>query len=343
MYFLKKVVNFTGLLLLFLFSVNTLSVGAAEKASDGKQYVYLGGQPFGVKFYNDGVMIVRLEEYFSGHRFICPAQKGGLKINDVIKKVNREEIRTNEDLQRAAEQSDGKPLEIVIARDGKELSKTVTPEKNTVGVYLLGAWVRDSCAGVGTVTYYDAQQHYFAALGHGICDRDTGALLPLGSAEIVNASISSVTKGTAGSVGSLNGYFTDKSIGHLTKNTQSGVFGTLFDNNCEKNPQYEIAGFEEIHPGKAEMITTIDGVDPQAYDIEITRICNGDKESDENFVIKVTDKELLGNCAGIVQGMSGSPILQDGKLVGAVTHVFLNRPDEGYGVAAQFMVSNYWE
>ena len=117
---MKKVVNFTGLLLLFLFSVNTLSVGAAEKASDGKQYVYLGGQPFGVKFYNDGVMIVRLEEYFSGHRFICPAQKGGLKINDVIKKVNREEIRTNEDLQRAAEQSDGKPLEIVIARDGKE-------------------------------------------------------------------------------------------------------------------------------------------------------------------------------------------------------------------------------
>ena len=340
---MKKVVNFAGLLILILLSVNTISVSATEDAENGKQFVYLGGQPFGVKFYNDGVMIVKLEDYFNGHRFICPAQKGGLRVNDVIKKVNSEEVRTNEDLQRAAEGCSGKPLEMVIARDGKELTKTVTPEKNTVGVYLLGAWVRDSCAGVGTVTYYDARHHYFAALGHGICDRDTGALLPLGSAEIVSANISSVTKGSAGNVGSLNGYFTDRSIGHLTKNTSSGVFGTIFDNNCENNPQYEIACFEELQTGKAEMITTIDGVNPMAYDIEITRICNGDKESDENFVIKVTDEELLEACSGIVQGMSGSPILQNGKLAGAVTHVFLNRPEEGYGVAAQFMVSNYLE
>ena len=340
---MKKVVNFTSLLLLLLLSVNPLSAAAKDRTTDGKQFVYLGGQPFGVKFYNDGVMIVRFEDYFNGHRFICPAQRGGLKVNDVIKNVNSTEIRTNEDLQHAAEQSNGKPLEILIERDGKELVKTVTPEKNTVGVYLLGAWVRDSCAGIGTVTYYDAQHHYFAALGHGICDRDTGALLPLGSAEIVSANISSVTKGSAGNVGSLNGYFTDKSIGHLTKNTSSGVFGTIFDNYCESNPQYEIADFEDIQTGKAEIITTIDGVNPQSYNIEITRICNGSTESDENFVIKITDKELLGACSGIVQGMSGSPILQNGKLVGAVTHVFLNRPEEGYGVAAQFMVSNYLE
>ena len=340
---MKKVVNFTGLLLLLILSFNTVGVSAKENSAHQKQLVHLGGQPFGVKFYNDGVMIVRLEDYFNGHRYNCPAQKGGLRVNDVIKKVNQEEIKTNEDLQKAAEECDGKPLEMVIERDGRELTKKVLPEKNTVGVYLLGAWVRDSCAGIGTVTYYDTQQHYFAALGHGICDRDTGALLPLGSAEIVSANISSVTKGTSGTVGSLNGYFTDTSIGHLTKNTQSGVFGTIFDNSCENHPLYEIADFEEIRTGKAEMITTTDGVNPKSYDIEITKICNNSENSNENFVIKITDKELLGACSGIVQGMSGSPILQNDKLVGAVTHVFLNRPDEGYGVAAQFMVSNYWD
>ena len=336
---MKKVVNITGMLLVLLLALNGISAGATD--AEQTHSVRLGGQPFGVKFYNDGVMVVRLEGYFNGQRYVCPAQDGGLKVNDVINNVNGSVIRTNEELQKAATESDGKPLEIVVTRDGKEIVRRVTPEKNTVGAYLLGAWVRDSCAGIGTVTFYDTSQHYFAALGHGICDRDTGALLPLGSAEIVGAHISSVTKGTSGSVGSLNGYFTDRSIGHLTKNTSCGVFGTIFDNSCESEPLYEIADSDQIKTGRAEMITTIDGVEPRSYEIEITRICNHDPRNDENFVIKITDNELKNRCAGIVQGMSGSPILQNGKLVGAVTHVFLNHPDEGYGVAAQFMVSNY--
>ena len=334
---MKIVVKITGLTLVLMLMLGNYGAGAEEQ----KQTVYLGGQPFGVKFYNDGVIIVNLEEYFDGHQYVCPAKSGGLKVNDIIKTVNGTEIRCNEDLQKAATESEGQRLDMLISRDGKELRKNILPRKNTVGVYLLGAWVRDSCAGIGTVTYYDKEHHYFAALGHGICDRDTGALLPLGSAEIVSANISSATKSSVGSPGSLNGYFTDKSLGVMTKNTESGVFGTIFDNNREESPGYEIADFDEIRTGEAEMITTVSGSNPQVYEIEINKICNDDETSNENFVIKVTDSRLLDSCGGIVQGMSGSPIVQDGKIIGAVTHVFLNRPEEGYGVAAQFMASNY--
>ena len=226
-------------------------------------------------------------------------------------------------------------------RGGKELIKTVVPQQNATGVYLLGAWVRDSCAGIGTVTYYDPQNGSFAALGHGICDRDTAALMPLGSAEVVEASIHSVTKSTPGVAGSLNGCFSDKTLGNLTQNTETGVYGTTNDNLLQQGSTLEIAENNKIHVGKAQLFTTVSGESCACYEAEITRICNCDAKSNENFVIKVTDSELLSRCGGIVQGMSGSPIVQDGKLAGAVTHVFLETPEEGYGIMAQNMVSNY--
>ena len=310
------------------------------EAADTSKKVVLGGQPFGVKFYNDGVMVIELEEFYNGSHYVCPAKSGGLKVDDVIKKVNGKEIKTNEDLQDAASGCGGKAMQIVIERSGKELCKSVIPETNTVGSYLLGAWVRDSCAGIGTVTYYDPGHSYFAALGHGICDRDTGAMMPLGKAEIVGACISSAEKSSTGKAGSLNGYFTDKTLGTLTDNTSKGIFGTINDYSfCDGN-QLEIADFDEITTGSAEILTTIHNETPERYTIEITAIRNNDPRNNENFVIKVTDQRLLDECGGIVQGMSGSPIVQNDKLVGAVTHVFLHHPAEGYGVAAQFMVSD---
>ena len=316
-------------------SPNTVSA-----AQQGKKTVRLGGQAFGVKFFNDGVMVIELEKFYSNGRYVCPAQDGGLMVNDVVKKINGTDIKTNEDVQLATLNCGGNPIKFTIERKGKEFVKTVIPQKNTVGVYLLGAWVRDSCAGIGTVTYYDDNQHYFAALGHGICDTDTKALLPLGSAEVVNAQISSITKSSAGKAGSLNGYFSENTLGQLTKNTDCGVFGTLNDKNAAKGVTLELAENGDIKLGKAQMYTTIDD-DVGCYEVEITKICNHDSESNENFVIKITDDELLQKCGGIVQGMSGSPIVQDGKLAGAVTHVFLNNTDEGYGVTAQNMVSKY--
>lgn len=314
--------------------------GVPVSASAESSTVILGGQPFGVKFYNDGVMVIELEEFFNGSHYVCPAKEGGLQVDDVIKKVNGIEIKTNEDLQETATGCGGKGMSFIIERDGKELCKTVKPQANTVGTYLLGAWVRDSCAGIGTVTYYNPDDNYFAALGHGICDRDTGAMMPLGEAEIVGASISSVEKSSTGKAGSLNGYFTDKTLGTVTNNTINGIYGTIIDNSYLSGDRFEIAEFDEIQTGDAQIITTISGDRPESYDLKITSIRNDDPRNNENFVIKVTDKRLLDECGGIVQGMSGSPIVQNGKLIGAVTHVFLNNPEEGYGVAAQFMVCN---
>ena len=315
-------------------------MGVPVSASAESSTVILGGQPFGVKFYNDGVMVIELEEFFNGSHYVCPAKEGGLQVDDVIKKVNGIEIKTNEDLQKTATGCGGKGMSFIIERDGKELCKTVKPQANTVGTYLLGAWVRDSCAGIGTVTYYNPDNNYFAALGHGICDRDTGAMMPLGEAEIVGASISSVEKSSTGKAGSLNGYFTDKTLGTVTNNTINGIYGTIIDNSYLSGDRFEIAEFDEIQTGDAQIITTISGDRPESYDLKITSIRNDNPRNNENFVIKVTDKRLLDECGGIVQGMSGSPIVQNGKLIGAVTHVFLNNPEEGYGVAAQFMVCN---
>ena len=333
---MKKFARTTAFVLAFAMFITGVPVSASAESST----VILGGQPFGVKFYNDGVMVIELEEFFNGSHYVCPAKEGGLQVDDVIKKVNGIEIKTNEDLQETATGCGGKGMSFIIERDGKELCKTVKPQANTVGTYLLGAWVRDSCAGIGTVTYYNPDNNYFAALGHGICDRDTGAMMPLGEAEIVGASISSVERSSTGKAGSLNGYFTDKTLGTVTNNTINGIYGTIIDNSYLSGDRFEIAEFDEIQTGDAQIITTISGDRPESYDLKITSIRNDDPRNNENFVIKVTDKRLLDECGGIVQGMSGSPIVQNGKLIGAVTHVFLNNPEEGYGVAAQFMVCN---
>ncbi|MBQ2093638.1 MAG: SpoIVB peptidase, partial [Ruminococcus sp.] len=264
-----------------------------------------------------------------------------LKVNDIIKEVNRIPVRTNEDLQNAAVNCEGKPISFIIERDGDRKEIVITPQKNNMGVYLLGAWIRDSCAGIGTISFYDKDKNYFAALGHGICDNDTSALLPLGSAEIVKANISSVTKSVDGKAGSLNGYFGDETIGTLTENTPLGIYGEPNSGMLDSSKEIEIADYSEIEKGEAEIYTTIDGENAACYTAEITKLCNADESSNENFVIKITDKSLLDNCGGIVQGMSGSPIVQNGKLVGAITHVFINNTAEGYGIAAQFMASNY--
>ncbi len=203
--------------------------------------VYLGGQPFGVKFYNNGVVIINLESYYDGNRYICPAKEGGLQVNDIIKEANGDVICTNEALQEAAINSNGGTLTLKIEREGKEETKNITPQKNTAGMYLIGAWVRDSCAGIGTITYYDTDKNYFAALGHGICDNDTSLLLPLGSGEAVYANINGVTKSSFGKAGSLNGYFTDNTIGYLTKNSDVGVYGTISDNFSNKETRIKIA------------------------------------------------------------------------------------------------------
>ena len=320
-----------------ILSLSLISTSAKNKT------VYLGGQPFGLKFYNNGVILIELEHFFDGINYTCPAKKGGLKENDIIKEIDGQKVDSNEDLQNIVTSSNGKALSFIIERNEKKIEKSINPEKNIAGMYLIGAWVRDSCAGIGTVTYYDKENNYFAALGHGVCDKDTSGLLPLRHGEVVQSNISGVTKSTKGKAGSLDGYFTDKSFGVLTKNTSSGIYGTICDNFNFNQKSIEIANCDEINTGRAEVYTTISGTEPRYYDIKISKICNTNKNTNENFVITVTDDELIDSCGGIVQGMSGSPIIQNGKLVGAITHVFVNSPCDGYGVLAQNMVSVFEE
>ena len=336
---MKKYVKLTTVAISAAMLLSSSALPASAESSAPKT-VQLGGQAFGVKFMSDGIIVTELEDFYSNGRYVCPAREGGLKTGDVIKKVNDTAVSTNEDLQQAILGCGGVPIKFNVERSGKELVKTVVPQKNTVGVYLLGAWVRDSCAGIGTVTYYDKSDNSFGALGHGICDKDTSALMPLKNAEVVHAKIGSVTKSSVGNAGCLNGYFTDKTFGTLTGNTDCGVFGSINSAEIPGGVTLEVADNSEIKTGKAQIYSTVTDDTVGCYDAEITRICDLDDDSGENFVVRITDKELLDKCGGIVQGMSGSPVVQNGKLAGAVTHVFLNDTEEGYGVTAQNMLSN---
>ena len=227
-----------------------------DKKYDKK--VYLGGDAFGVKFYSNGLLIVELESYFDGSKFICPASNAGLKVNDIIKGINNIKASTNEDLQRAVINSEGKTINLTIERNGNILQKKITPYKNTSGMYLIGVWVRDSCAGIGTITYYDSN-NYFAALGHGICDNDTNALLPLSHGEIVKAEINGINKSISGNPGSLSGYFMEDKIGNLTKNTPLGIYGVKNTDYAAYKKEIQIAKPNEITKSKAKIYTTISG------------------------------------------------------------------------------------
>ena len=198
-------------------------------------------------------------------------------------------------------------------------------------------WVRDSSAGIGTVTFYDESTGLFGGLGHPVCDVDTGGILPLSSGDVVDVNITGVRKSTEGNAGELQGIFvSDKACGTLYTNNQYGVFGAL--KNCPSPYSPIPMGLkQEIQLGEASILTTIDGDKPQEYSISIEKIDYRSDNSNKNMVIKITDEKLLSLTGGIVQGMSGSPIIQNGKLIGAVTHVFVNEPTKGYAIFCENM------
>ena len=310
---------------LLLFPVYTVS------AADKPKKVILGGIPFGLTMYTGGVMVVNIDESYDS-----PAKQSGLKENDVITHANGTEITSNEQLRSLIETSEGSDIELSVLRDKSPISLSVTPQRDERGDYTAGMWVRDSTAGLGTVTYFDEEDHTFGALGHGICDRDTGMLLPLGSGKIVKAQITSISKAKKGVAGGLNGYMTDEIIGDMTVNSDFGVYGSY-----TAEPQgrtLECADNSDIHTGEAVIYSTIGDTEPQEYTVNIESL-NLNANSGQNMVIRVTDEKLLNTTGGIVQGMSGSPIVQDGKLIGAVTHVFVNTPEKGYGISIGNMLS----
>lgn len=296
------------------------------------------GVPFGVKIFTDGVVVVGISDVKVNLSTVNPAKDAGLKIGDVIMSIDNHTVNSNEEVAKYIQNCNGNPLTLSVRRENMTFSTEICPVKSEDSNYKAGLWVRDSSAGIGTLTYYNREQQVFAGLGHGICDVDTGELMPLRNGDIVPAIINGVVKGEKGTPGELRGYFSDQdSIGTLLANVNTGVYGVM-DKAPVENEPLVVAMKQQVKPGKAQILTTINGQAPQYYDIEIESVNYKEHTPTKNMVIRITDPKLLETTGGIVQGMSGSPIIQNGMLVGAVTHVFVNEPECGYGIFAENML-----
>lgn len=296
------------------------------------------GTPFGIKMFTDGVLVVGVNDVDTENGSVNPAKTAGIKLGDSILTINGKSMLTNEDVGNVIANSGGKKLTVVLRRKSQDMTVSLQPVKSqSDGKYKAGIWVRDSSAGIGTVTFYDPSTGSFGGLGHAICDVDTGDVLPLMSGEVVDVTINGVIKGEAGTPGELKGSFvSQRAVGNLLINNETGVFG-LMDYCPSVAKALPMAMKQEVKTGKATILTTLDGKTPKEYEIQIERASIGSTNLTKNMVIRVTDKELLAKAGGIVQGMSGSPIIQNGKLVGAVTHVLINDPTCGYGIFAENM------
>ena len=301
--------------------------------------VILCGTPFGIKMFTNGVVVVSFSEIQTKSGLLCPAESAGIQSGDIVLSVNGKNAGSNTDVEATVENSGGKTLRFTVNRSGQILSFEVQPVKSeSDGQFKIGMWVRDSTAGIGTMTFYDPTSKCFAGLGHGICDADTGRLMPLLSGDIVPVAISGITKGEKGSPGELRGYFSDSTaMGTLWANSDSGVYGTM-DEPVTQGTTVQIAMTQEVKAGPAQILATVDGEGPKLYDVQIEQVDYRDGVQSKNMVLRVTDAALIAQTGGIVQGMSGSPILQEGRLVGAVTHVFVNDPTRGYGIFAENML-----
>ena len=299
-----------------------------------------GGTPFGIKMFTQGVMIVGMSDISVEGSQKNPAKACGLRTGDVLLSIDGKAVSTNEEVGELISQSKGKDVTVRFSREGIEQTAVLTPvESPADGTYKAGMWVRDSTAGIGTLTYYNPSTHYFVGLGHAVCDVDTNEEMPLGTGEAVHISITGVTKGVAGIPGELRGMFAGgNAFGTLSANTETGIYGVSAVSPVQAEP-VRLATAGEVKTGDAVIRTTLEGETPEEYSIQIEKIYVGESGATRNMVVHVTDERLLEKTGGIVQGMSGSPILQDGKLVGAVTHVFVNDPTRGYAIFAENMES----
>lgn len=301
------------------------------------QTVLVSGEAFGIKLYTDGVIVVGTQAVETAEGNINPAQRAGIEVGDIIISINNEKVYTSDDVTKALNDNIGKPYKIIVKRDERYKTFVVEPAYcDREGCYKAGMWVRDSTAGIGTITFYNDNNGSFGALGHQINDVDTKEIMPMLKGEAVEAEVTSVQRASSGSTGSLVCDFSNKTIGYLTKNESSGVYGS-YTEISKPTERYEVASAQEVKRGRAEIISTIDGGAPKGYEIEILHISYNSKD-ERNIIFKVTDEELIAKTGGIVQGMSGSPIVQNNKLVGAVTHVIINNPKKGYGIFAQTML-----
>ena len=324
------------LAVLALFSVLILPTGASVSA---RPSLWVGGIPFGVRFFTEGILVVGYCDVQSGGGHHNPARAAGLAPGDCIYKINEETPHTAGELTQMLQNSKGE-VKVDYRRDGEERSATLSPLAcDEDGKCRIGLFVRDSGAGIGTVTFVTEKGNTFAGLGHGICDGESGALIPLSRGSVMGVTIGSITRGAAGAPGELKGHFSQGKIGSLLGNTVCGVYGVLAERPSLPAGKCEIAYKNEVREGAATVWCTLDDNVCRPYTVQISQIHRA-AEGNKCFTVKVTDKKLLEKTGGIVQGMSGSPILQNGRLVGAVTHVLIGDPTTGYGIFIENMMAN---
>ncbi len=308
-------------------------------------YLVPVGRTAGIKIYAGGVVVVEYADIKTASGERSPARDCGLKTGDLIVKVGKTDVDTMYDLQAEISKYPGKEVSLTVLRGGTSLKVSVVPQTDTSdGNVKIGAWVRDSMAGIGTITFYDPKSGVFGALGHGITDGDTGMLMPLGSGCLIPSNVVGINKGENGKPGELIGIFdTGKNCGSLFGNYETGLFGTLkpdelYPELLSQNP-IPVGKKDTVTRGSAYILSNIAGDSVEKYQIEIVKIINSER-STKNMYIRVTDPVLLSQTGGIVQGMSGSPIIQNGCIVGAVTHVLINDPIYGYGIFIENMLDN---
>ncbi len=301
------------------------------------------GSIAGVKLYTSGVLVVGMSEIEGNdNKKYKPYENTGIKEGDTIVEINDRQINSTDDLIETVNSSAGKDINIKYIHQEQTKECSMLPVKSTDSQYKLGLWVRDSAAGVGTVTFYDSNNKTFGALGHGITDIDTNELINIASGEFVTTRILNIKKGESGNPGKIQGTVENQSnIGKISKNTKFGIYG-IIDNlsslNIDTSKEIEVAYRDEIQTGKATILCSLDNQQPKEYEIEIEKIYKENNYDNKSMKIKVTDQELLSKTGGIIQGMSGSPVIQNNKFIGAVTHVLVNTPTEGYAVFGDIML-----
>jgi stage IV sporulation protein B len=294
-----------------------------------------GGTAIGLNVKSDGAMVIGLNAVSADG--LSPAQDAGIHSGDIITYLGAEHIDSVEEVRELVSESGGSPISVQVTRNGKAMQFTVTPAANTEGELELGVWLRDTIAGIGTITFVDPVNGNFGALGHSVSDGVSDAPLPLSDGVITQAEIYSVIKGVSGTPGQLQGSVDMNAvIGSLTENTINGVFGKVIEKYAVGNA-IPAAERNEIKVGPATIYSNVNGTEVKEYKIEITKVYPEDSERD--MLISVSDPDLIAATGGIVQGMSGSPILQNGKLIGAVTHVLVGDPKRGYGVSIERMLA----
>lgn len=315
-------------------AVMCLLICAAVPSAAYAHELVVGGQAVGIQAGTQGVIVAGLTQVETADGTKSPAESAGVEKGDIIIGIEGKEAESASALIDAVAELDGESAELTLRRGGKTLRVTVQPVKNREGQWMLGLWLKDGVSGIGTVTFCDPDTMVYGALGHSISDADSGALLPIGEGSITDAEIVSVTRGKPGAPGELNGCAdVGRILGSIEENTEHGIFGTACTRLGTRTAETGV-----ITPGAATIVSTVAGRQTREYSVEINRIYRDSQG--EHVMLTVTDGELTALTGGIVQGMSGSPIMQGGKLVGAVTHVFVNDPTHGYGVSIQDMLAS---